>query len=81
MFTIFWIASALLLGQANSENVTVYDFSDLAIYDAFNDSFLTMFQADKTYTGTIKMLLHFSTSSLFWSFLGILLIAEIHIYH
>ncbi len=62
MFTIFWIASALLLGQANSENVTVYDFSDLAIYDAFNDSFLTMFQADKTYTGIIKNVDYFKIS-------------------
>jgi len=41
------------LRKANSKNVTVYDFSELVIYDTFNESFLTIFKDDDTYTGNI----------------------------
>jgi hypothetical protein len=51
MLMMFWLASFLFQRKADSKKATVYDFSDLLIYDAFNDSFLTIFQEDRTYTG------------------------------
>jgi hypothetical protein len=54
MLVMFWLASFLFHREADSKKAAVYDFSDLLIYDAFNDSFLTIFQEDRTYTGNRK---------------------------
>jgi hypothetical protein len=54
MLMMFWLANFLFQREAESKTATVYDFSDLLIYDAFNDSFLTIFQEDRTYTGNRK---------------------------
>ena len=40
--------------SAEGEKVEIVDFSDLAIYDVFNNSFLAMFDADNVFTGKIS---------------------------
>ena len=40
--------------SAEGEKVEIVDFSDLAIYDVFNNSFLAMFDADNDFTGKIS---------------------------
>ena len=40
--------------SAEGEKVEIVDFSDLAISDVFNNSFLAMFDADNVFTGKIS---------------------------
>jgi hypothetical protein len=45
--------ASLKSGYTIGESVKVVDFSDLAIYDAFNDSYLAVFNAEYLYSGNI----------------------------
>jgi hypothetical protein len=51
----FWLIlytfTCLKTGHAAEETVDVVDFSDLAIYDAFNNSYLAVFSGDYIYSG------------------------------
>jgi hypothetical protein len=51
---ILYIFTFSKTGHAAGETVEVVDFSDLAIYDAFNNSYLALFSDDFIYSGNFS---------------------------
>jgi hypothetical protein len=49
----FWILLSIFIAYAVGEKVEIVDFSDLAIYDTFNDSYLKVFHHDYLYSGNL----------------------------